>query len=68
MARPLTRKSEKIKTPQKTSDSLANLRVEETNLDGAPEATLKRVLCICKVNVIHPTFAKELALRVKLIA
>ena len=32
--------------PQKTSNSLDNLRVNETNVDGAPEATLEQVLCI----------------------
>ena len=32
--------------PQKTGDSLDNLRVEEINVDGALEATLKRVPCI----------------------
>ena len=32
--------------PEKTSDSLDNLRVEEINMDGGLEATLKRVLCI----------------------
>ena len=31
---------------QKTSDSLGNLRVDETNVDSAPEATLKRIPCI----------------------
>ena len=36
----------KTETPQKTSDSLGNLRVDETNVDGAPEATLERVPCI----------------------
>ena len=65
MARPLTRKSGRIEIPQKTSDSLGNPRVEEINLDGAPEATLEQVPCIRKVNVIQPTFAKELALRIR---
>ena len=27
-------------TPQKTSDYLGNLHIDETNMDGAPEATL----------------------------
>ena len=36
----------KTETPQKTSDSLGNLRIEETNVDGAPEATLEQVPCI----------------------
>ena len=31
---------------QKTSDSLGNLYVDETNVDGAPEATLERIPCI----------------------
>ena len=65
MVRSLIRKSRRIETPQKTNDSLGNPRFEETNLDGAPEAILKQVPCIRKVDIIHPTFAKELALRVK---
>ena len=31
----------RTETPQKTSDCLGNLRVDEANMDGAPEATLK---------------------------
>ena len=30
---------------QKTSDSLGGPRVDKTNVDGAPEATLERVPC-----------------------
>ena len=58
----------RIEIPQKTSDCLGNLRVDETNIDGALEATLKRIPCIRKVNAIHPTFAMELGLRIRLIA
>ena len=32
--------------PEKTSNSLDDLRVEEINLDGGLEASLKRVPCI----------------------
>ena len=32
--------------PEKTSDSLDNLRIEEINMDGGSEATLERVPCI----------------------
>ena len=45
----------RTETPQKTSDSLGNLRVDETNMDG-------QIPCIWKVNAIHSTFAKELRL------
>ena len=65
MARPLIKKSRRIEIHQKTNDSLDNPRFEGTNLDSAPEATLEQVPCICKVDVIYPTFAKKLALRVK---
>ena len=58
----------KTETPQKNSDCLGNLRVDETNMDGAPEATLKRIPCIRKVNAEHPIFAKELGLQVRPIA
>ena len=58
----------RTETPQKTSDCLGNLRVDETNIDDASEATLERIPCIRKVNAIHPTFAKELGLRVRPIA
>ena len=53
---------------QKTSDNLSNLRIDKTNMDGASEATLERILCIWKVNAIYPIFAKELGLRVRPIA
>ena len=33
-------------TIQKTSDSLGNLRVDETNVDGALEAIPEVILCI----------------------
>ena len=36
----------KRKATQKTSDSLGNFYVDETNVDGAPKATLERVFCI----------------------
>ena len=58
----------RTETPQKTSDSLSNLRVDETNVDSAPEATLERVPYIHEVNAIHPNFAKELGLRDRPIA
>ena len=58
----------RTETPRKTSNSLGNLRVDETNMDDALEATLKRVPCIREVNAIHTTFAKELGLRVRPIA
>ena len=51
-----------METLQKTSDSLGNLCIDETNVDGAPKTIFKRVPYIHKVNVIHPTFAKELRL------
>ena len=79
MVRPLTRKSGKTKTPQKTSDSLGTfvfMRLRRL-------MDLEQVLCIrypttfqeksvlalldsgSEVNAIHPTFAKELGLRVR---
>ena len=58
----------RTETPQKTSDYLGNLRVDETNMDGAPEVILERIPCIWKVKAIHPTFAKELGLQVRPIA
>ena len=45
---------------QKTSDSLDNLRVEETNMDGAPEATLKRVPCIRYLTTFREKFVSAL--------
>ena len=32
---------ERTETPQKTSDCLGNLRVDETNINGVMEATLE---------------------------
>ena len=52
----------KTKIPWKTSDSLGNLRVNETNVDATLEATLEQIPCIRKVNAIHTIFAKELGL------
>ena len=57
-----------MEIPQKTNNSLGNPHFEETNLDGTLEATLKRVLCIRKVDTIYSTFVKKLALWVKPIA
>ena len=37
---------ERTEIPQKTSDGFGHLRVDETNVDGTPEATLERVPCI----------------------
>ena len=36
----------KTKISWKTSDSLGNLHVNETNVDGTPETTLEQVPCI----------------------
>ena len=49
---------EKTKIPQKTGDCLDNLCVNKTNMDGAPKAILEQILCIRKVNAIHPIFVK----------
>ena len=38
----------RTETSKKTSDSLGNLRVDETNMDGAPEETLEQISCIQK--------------------
>ena len=52
----------RAETPQKINDYLGNLQIDETNINGAPEATFEQIPCIRKVNDIHPTFAKELGL------
>ena len=36
----------KTEISQKTSDSLVNLRIDNTNVDGAPEANSERLPCI----------------------
>lgn len=51
-----------------TKDSFSNLCVNETSVDNAPKTTLKQIPCIREDNVIYPTFAKELGLRIRSIA